>query len=167
MSIIKFRYCDSKGVVTERELLQWSENSNYIQGRSGGDAFPKTFRKDRIVEFLLGEDLLLKEAAPPAPRPRPSDLAAAAALSNKAPRNASNGPNAILFTGFTASYRSELELLAQGFGMKVVKTPSKSLTFLCYGDNAGPSKVAKAQEAGAFIINAGEFLNLLQTGELP
>lgn len=167
MSIIKFRYCDSKGVVTERELLQWSENSSYIQGRAGGDTFPKTFRKDRIVEFLLGEDLLLKEAAPPAPRPRPSDLAAAAALSNTAPRNASNGPHAILFTGFTASYRSELELLAEGFGMKVVKTPSKSLTFLCYGDNAGPSKVAKAQEAGAFIINAGEFLNLLQTGELP
>lgn len=167
MSTIKFRYCDSKGVVTERELLQWSENSNYIQGRSGGDTFPKTFRKDRIVEFLLGEDLLLKEAAPPAPRPRPSDLAAAAASSNKTPKNTSNGPNAILFTGFTASYRSELELLAEGFGMKVVKTPSKSLTFLCYGDNAGPSKVAKAQEAGAFIINAGEFLNLLQTGELP
>ncbi len=167
MSIIKFRYCDSKGVVTERELLQWSENSSYIQGRSSGDTFPKTFRKDRIVEFLLGEDLLLKDAAPPAPRPKPSDLAATAAMSNKAPRKSSNGPNVILFTGFSASYRSELELLAEGFGMKVLKTPSKSLTFLCYGDNAGPSKVAKAQEAGAFIISAGDFLNLLQTGELP
>ena len=167
MSIIKFRYCDSKGVVTERELLQWSENSSYIQGRSSGDEFPKTFRKDRIVDFLLGEDLLLKDAAPPAPKPTPSDLAATAAMSNKAPIKASNGPNVILFTGFSASYRSELELLADGFGMKVVKTPSKSLTFLCYGDNAGPSKVAKAQEAGAFIISAGDFLNLLQTGELP
>ncbi|WP_445672676.1 BRCT domain-containing protein [Pseudomonas inefficax] len=167
MSIIKFRYCDAKGVVTERELVQWSENSSYIQGRSSGDTFPKTFRKDRIEEFLLGEDLLLKDAAPPAPKPKPSDIAAAAAMSNKAPKKASTGPNVILFTGFPTSYRSELEVLAEEYGMKVVKTPSKTLTFLCYGDNAGPSKVAKAQEAGAFIVSAEDFLNLIQTGELP
>lgn len=139
MKIIKFRYCDAKGVVTERELLQWSENSSYIQGRSSGDAFPKTFRKDRIVEFLLGENFLLKESAPPAPKPRPLDLAASAALSNTAPKRGSDGQNAILFTGFLAPYRSELERLAEGVGMKVIKAPSKSLTFLCYGDNAGPS----------------------------
>lgn len=166
MTVIKFSYRDAKGDITERELIQWTENSNYIQGRSLGDTFPKTFRKDRIVEFKQGEDLLLNGAAPPAPKPKPSDIAAAAALSNPT-KTASNGQNKILFTGFSAAYRVELEQLAEGFGMNVIKTPSKSLTFLCYGDNAGPTKVTKAQEAGAFIIDSDQFLRLVQTGELP
>lgn len=166
MGVIKFSYRDANGDVTERELIQWSENSNYIQGRSQGDTFPKTFRKDRIVEFLRGEDLLLNGAAPPAPKPRPSDVAAAAALSNPA-KAAPDSQNKILFTGFSAAFRAELEQLADGFGMNVLKTPSKTLTFLCYGDNAGPTKVSKAQEAGAFIIDSAQFLHLVQTGELP
>lgn len=165
MAVVKFSYRDAKGDVTERELIQWSENSSYIQGRSQGDTFPKTFRKDRIIEFMQGEELLLNGAAPPAPKLKPSELAATAALSN--PNQAANDLNKILFTGFPSTYRSELEQLAEGRGMNVVKTPSKSLTFLCYGDNAGPSKVAKAQEAGAFIIDSDQFLHLVQTGELP
>lgn len=166
MGVIKFSYRDAKGEVSERELIQWTENSSYIQGRSLGDTFPKTFRKDRIVEFMLGENLLLNGAAPPAPKPKPMDIAAAAALSNPA-KAVPSDQNKILFTGFSASYRIELEQIAEGFGMNVIKTPSKSLTFLCYGDNAGPTKVSKAQEAGAFIIDSDQFLHLVQTGELP
>lgn len=167
MTVIKFSYQDANGNITERELIQWSENSSRIQGRSAGDTFPKTFRKDRIVKFIQGEELLLNDAAPPTPKPKPSDLAAVAALSNGSSKALASGPNVILFTGFPAVYRVELEQLAEGFGMKVVKSPSKSLTFLCYGDNAGPSKVLKAQDAGAFIIDSEQFLRLVQTGELP
>lgn len=166
MTAIRFRYRDAKGDVTERELIQWTENTGYIQGRAQGDTFPKTFRKDRIVEFTQGEDLLLNGAAPPAPKPRPAEIAAAAALSNPA-KTTFDGQNKILFTGFSAAYRVELEQLAERFGMNVIKTPSKSLTFLCYGENAGPTKVSKAQEAGAFIIDSDQFLHLVQTGELP
>lgn len=170
MSVISFTYRDAKGDVSHRELIQWRENSLYLQGRSAADTFPKSYRKDRIVTFLSGEDLLLKEAAPPAPkapvRPSPSDFAAAAAASGQ-PTLPVRGVHQILFTGFAAAHRAELERQAEESGMKVMRTAGKSLTFLCYGDNAGPSKVIKAQEAGAFIIDSDEFCRLLATGEMP
>lgn len=167
MAVIIFSYRDAKGGVSQRELVQWSENSNYLQGRAVGDTFPKTYRKDRIISFLQGENLLLNEAAPPAPKLPPSAFAAAAASNQSSPRITPDGKNQILFTGFSASERMNLEQKAAGSGLKVMKTPGKALTFLCYGDNAGPVKVAKAQEAGAFIIDSEQFLHLILTGELP
>lgn len=169
MSAISFTYRDAKGEISHRELIQWKENSLYLQGRSSVDTFPKTYRKDRIVAFGTGEDLLLNEAAPPAPSTRtratPMEFAAAAAASGQP--STPNGIHQVLFTGFAAAQRVELELRAEQSGLKVMKTAGKSLTFLCYGDNAGPTKVIKAQEAGAFIIDSEQFLHLIQTGELP
>ncbi|VVO10162.1 hypothetical protein PS689_03382 [Pseudomonas fluorescens] len=170
MNILRFRYQDAKGDKTERELIQWSETSIYIQGRSIHDTYPKTFKKERIIEFLSGEEHLLGDAAPPPPLPKrtPDQVAREAALiDRKIPILPSGGPNQILFTGFNASFRAELEAKASQFGLKVMKTPGKSLTFLCYGDNAGPSKVEKALDAGSFIIDAEEFLSLISNGELP
>jgi NAD-dependent DNA ligase len=169
---IKFSYKDSKGDVSERELIQWSENSIYIQGQSAIDSFPKTFRKDRIIEVLCGAELLLHDAAPPSPKleqkPKVSALAALETASSTAqPKTPPGGINQILFTGFAAAHRAELEQKAVDFGLKVMSTPGKTLTFLCYGDNAGPTKVAKALEVGAFVIDSEQFLNLITTGEMP
>jgi len=171
VTTIKFSYRDAKGDLSHRELIQWSENSLYIQGRSAADSFPKTFRKDRIVEVYFGSELLLNDAAPPAPellqKTRPSAKAVWAATSqHPSPKATLGGINQILFTGFAAVYRAELEQKALDSGFKVMSTPGKTLTFLCYGDNAGPTKVAKAQEAGAFIIDAEQFLTLIMTGEM-
>lgn len=172
MTTIKFSYRDAKGDLSQRELIQWLENSLYIQGRSSADSFPKTFRKDRIAEVHFGAELLLNDAAPPAPtllpKPRPADVAVSAAASqHPQPKAPPGGINQILFTGFAAAHRAELERKALDSGLKVMSTPSKTLTFLCYGDNAGPTKVAKAQEAGAFIIDAEQFMSLITTGEMP
>ncbi|RMQ65403.1 hypothetical protein ALQ00_03026, partial [Pseudomonas syringae pv. tomato] len=141
-----------------------------IQGRSTQDTFPKTFKKERIIEFLSGEEHLLNDAAPPPPLPKksPDQIAREAALiDRKVPQLPSGGPNQIVFTGFNAAIRVELEEKATQFGLKVMKTPGKNLTFLCYGENAGPTKVEKALDAGSFIIDADEFLSLISTGELP
>jgi len=170
MSVIRFTYKDSKGDVSDRELIQWKETSLYLQGRTDADTFPKSYRKDRIVAFLVGEELLLGDAAPAAPtaapRQSPVEFAASAAASGQ-PTLLPRGIHQILFTGFAAAHRAELERQAEESGMKVMRTAGKSLTFLCYGDNAGPSKVIKAQEAGAFIIDSAEFCRLLNTGEMP
>lgn len=172
VTTIKFSYKDAKGEVTQRELVQFSENSIYIQGRSAADSFPKTFRKDRIVEVYVGAELLLNDAAPPAPtlkqKPSPAAIAVSATNSHPPqPKVPPGGISQILFTGFAAAYRAELEQKALDSGLNVMRTPGKSLTFLCYGDNAGPTKVAKAQQAGAFIIDAEQFLSLITTGEMP
>ena len=172
MTTIKFSYRDAKGDLSQRELIQWSENSLYIQGRSATDTFPKTFRKDRIVEVYFGAELLLNDAAQSAPtlqpKPSPAAIAVSASTSQRPqPKAPPGGINQILFTGFAAAYRAELEQKALDSGLKVMSTPGKTLTFLCYGDNAGPIKVAKAQEAGAFIIDAEQFLSLITSGEMP
>ncbi|GFM89375.1 hypothetical protein PSCICO_47740 [Pseudomonas cichorii] len=123
MSVVKFSYKDAKGQVSERELIQWSENSSYIQGRRTGDTFPKSYRKDRILGFISGADLLLGESAPPAPKPSALNYAAAAAAATRGEKNISPGAtNQILFTGFSSTERSELEALASASGMKTVKT---------------------------------------------
>lgn len=172
MSTLKFSYRDAKGDLSQRELIQWSENSIYIQGRSASDTFPKTYRKDRIIEVVLGAELLLNEAAPPSPRLQhnpqsPALVASEAASRTPHPKILPGRINQILFTGFAAAQRAELEQKAMESGLKVMSTAGKTLTFLCYGENAGPTKVSKALEAGAFIIDSEQFLNLITTGEIP
>lgn len=150
---LRFIYLDAHGVTSERTLTRWSENTRYIQGRNEVDSLPKTYRKDRIVQFLAGEEHLLNESAPPAPEPKP--------------RAAPDDRPQILFTGFKAAQRAELEHTAVKHGLRVMKTAGKALAFLCIGDNAGPAKVEKAREAGAFILDELQLHALFETGELP
>nr|WP_059392486.1 hypothetical protein [Pseudomonas toyotomiensis] len=152
MQPIKFSYRDADGRETVRTLTHWSENTRYIQGRGEGDTLPRTFRKDRVVEYLEGADQLLFDKAPPAPEP--------------APKAAPDLRAQILFTGFKAAERAELEVFAEQSGFRVMKTAGKSLAFLCIGANAGPSKVEAARLAGAFILTVSELNSLVNTGEV-
>lgn len=63
--VLSFSYKDSGGNVTERSLTHWKETSKYIQGRSEIDDFYRTFRKDRVLKFLLGAEHLVFDQAPP------------------------------------------------------------------------------------------------------
>ncbi len=153
MTILRFIYRDAEGAVSERALTRWKENSLYIQGCNEDDARPRTFRKSRIQAFLQGVDQLLFDLAPPAPEPQP--------------RAPADSRTQILFTGFKGAERTYLEGMAEQYGFRVMKTPSKSLAVLCIGYNAGPSKVEKAREAGAFVVTEQEFEHLLLTGEVP
>jgi len=152
MQPIKFSYQDADGRDSVRCLTHWSENTRYIQGRGEGDTLPRTFRKDRVVEYLEGADQLLFDKAPPAPEP--------------APKAAPDLRAQILFTGFKAAERAELEAFAEQSGFRVMKTAGKSLAFLCIGANAGPSKVEAARLAGAFILTVSELNSLVNTGEV-
>lgn len=73
----------------------------------------------------------------------------------------------VCFTGFNAKERDELEILGESLGLLIKKNVSKNLHFLCVGDNAGPSKIAKAQEFGATILQKPQFIHFIETGELP
>lgn len=149
---LRFIYRNADGVESERTVVQWNENSRYIQGRSADDSLPKTYRKDRIVEYLLGEEFLLGEAAPPAPEP--------------APRVPSDQRSQIQFTGFPKAEKAELEELATIHGLRVMISPGNNLAFLCCGPNAGPAKITRAHEAGATILGAPALRHLLATGEI-
>ena len=73
----------------------------------------------------------------------------------------------LCFTGFKKAEKTELITMAEAKGFFVRSDVSTSLTALICGDNAGPSKMKRAESAGAVIINGREsYLSFLQTGEL-
>lgn len=73
----------------------------------------------------------------------------------------------VCFTGFSPSDKKELVEIAEDYDIHIAKSVTKSLMFLCCGNNAGPSKIAKAEKQGVKLINKDEFLNILETGEIP
>lgn len=153
MEPLRFIYRDAHGVVAEWHLTRWKENTRYIQGRNEQDTLPRTFRKDRVIEYLEGAEQLLGDLAPPAPEP--------------APRNPTDTRPQILFSGFRQADRDRLEKLAEDKGMRVVKSATKQLAVFCGGYNAGTSKIEDARERGAFILTEEQLLHLIETGEVP
>ncbi|WP_159686424.1 BRCT domain-containing protein [Flavobacterium sp. 9R] len=73
----------------------------------------------------------------------------------------------ICFTGFSPKDKSELTKIAEHNNFRIAKSITINLNFLCFGENAGPSKMKKAQEQNVILLNAEEFRNLIETGEIP
>lgn len=73
----------------------------------------------------------------------------------------------VCFTGFGLSKKVELTNLAQDKKFNVVASVTKKLDFLCGGETAGPRKLEKAIEQGVQILSENEFINLIETGEVP
>lgn len=69
-----------------------------------------------------------------------------------------------LITGVLDSLeREEAEQIIKDHGGKTVSSVSKKLSYLIVGDQAGPSKLAKAESLGINRISEDEFLDLLRT----
>ena len=151
---LRFIYCNGVGEVSERSLSQWAEAGHYIKGHDATKGRVLTFRKDRVQEYLDGSELLVKSVtAEPPPRPMRG------AARDLRPQ--------MLFTGFGAAQRAELEEKADVHGLSVVQTVTKGLVFLCCGPNAGPAKVDKSRAQGVYIVTELQLHPLLETGELP
>ncbi|MCO8162010.1 hypothetical protein NJC38_07545 [Pseudomonas sp. 21LCFQ010] len=153
MTALRFTYQNVEGTVAEWSLTRWKENTRYLQGRTASDSIPRTFRKDRVIEYLEGMEYLLGEDAPAVPEP--------------APRAPIDQRPQVLFTGFRQPDRTRLESLADEKGLRVVKTATTQLAILCGGYNAGPTKLDSARERGAFIVTEEQLLHLFETGEIP
>jgi NAD-dependent DNA ligase len=73
----------------------------------------------------------------------------------------------VCFTGFGTSKREELTNLAHDNRFKVVSSVTKKLDYLVGGENAGPKKIEKAESQGVQFLNEQQFINLVETGEVP
>ena len=73
----------------------------------------------------------------------------------------------VCFTGFGTSKKDELTNLAHDNRFKVVASVTKKLDYLVGGDNAGPKKIEKAESQGVQFLNESQFINLIDTGEVP
>lgn len=147
MELLTFRYRDGSGQEKDWALKKAKESGKYLTGFSTHDGKYRTFRKDRVVEYLDGSASVLLQPFidPPPPISAKPD---------------------VLFTGFLKARRAELEAIAAAAGMRVRKTVTKDLIYLCCGPNAGPTKIEGAREKGAFILFEESFLGMLETGEL-
>ena len=148
MESLSFTYTDSRVHTTDWTVGHWKETGRYIQGVCTVDEQFRTFRKDRVDQYLEeGAASLTQPYVPPPPRvdTRPE----------------------ICFTGFPRVQRSVLEDMVIGREMAVKKDVTKGLAFLCCGPNAGPAKVARARERGCLIIDEPGLKTMLDTGELP
>jgi len=72
----------------------------------------------------------------------------------------------IYFTGFMPWEKEELMQLAKDHGMYALKKYSKTVMYLCYGDEPGPKTVERAKERGIPIVSVEELKKLWATGEL-
>ena len=154
MTSLHFDYRKADGSESMRRVTEWSEQGHYVVGFDELAKQIRTFRKDRITRYHDGcEGLLMHPKDEPPPR-----------IVRSAP--ADQRPQ-ILFTGFTAALRADLEQQCNAAGLRVMKTVSLTLTFLCAGPNAGPAKVAKARLKGAYVLSADDLPEFLETGELP
>jgi NAD-dependent DNA ligase len=74
----------------------------------------------------------------------------------------------ICFTGFSTRERAELEAQAESLlDMEIKSSVTRGLLYLCIGPDAGPAKVAKAQEQGVTVLSREQFSALCETGEVP
>lgn len=120
---------------------------------------------ERITQILLAKsDLSPEEVA------RMSDREAWGWLYAHFPpatkRRKKTGPE-VCFTGFSPSRRERLEEDARAARLEVVTTVTRSLKYLVTGPNAGPAKLQKARQQNVTLLNADQFHDLLETGELP
>lgn len=83
------------------------------------------------------------------------------------PKSEADTREHICFTGFRPAEKERLYTKAEEAGMRVVKTVSKKLVYLCIGSNAGPKKMEKAQAQGATILTEEQLDSLIATGEMP
>ena len=156
---LEFLYQNQKGERKEYSLTNWEEVGHYIEGTCVRAHAFRTFRKDRVVQYLYGGDSLLRD-------PRPSGPPPVRAKRSDAQQRGGDRLE-ILFTGFPSAQRADLEQQASDAGLHVCKTVTQGLHFLCAGPNAGPSKIRKSREQGSYIVNVGQLLQLIETGELP
>lgn len=73
----------------------------------------------------------------------------------------------VCFTGFGTSKKQELIDIANLNNFKVVSSVTQKLDFLCGGESAGPKKIEKAEAQGVQFINESQFIQLIETGEIP
>ena len=73
----------------------------------------------------------------------------------------------VCFTGFGTGKKEELTNLAHDNRFKVVASVTQKLDYLVGGENAGPKKIEKAESQGVQVLSEAQFINLIETGEVP
>lgn len=158
---LRFSYVNADGEASDVTLVNWQEVGRYLRGVDISEGKVKTYRIDRISQYLDGGAALLKQ---PFQEPPPR-------LTRRAPASAGSPRQTerleVCFTGFDDSRKVSLQQQAEDSGLHIVKTVTRGLRFLVSGPTAGWKKTELAREQGVYIVGEATFLRFLETGELP
>lgn len=158
--ICSFIYQDAEGFISNRTIRSRTETKEYIRGYCESAEAIRTFRKDRIIEYLTDPRLAESRIQyyrenPPPPRPTKRKI--------KIPTDDFE----ICFTGFDTAEKESLIVLAKKSGLIVRQSVTVNLDFLCYGGEPGPVKLQKAKDQGVMILSERQFRIALETGKIP
>ncbi|SPJ32853.1 BRCT domain-containing protein [Kushneria phyllosphaerae] len=153
MKKITFLYCDARGNTSTRHVSDFKYDQRFLKGICSASNSFRTFRRDRILEVIETSELLQTAIPPKLPEISSISLKSELALE-------------IMFTGFPKTQRASLEEICSKAGMKLRKTVSKNLSFICAGPNAGPTKMSAAQAQGVAVLDEADLVRLLETGEI-
>ncbi len=175
---VVFTYLDAKGKKTRRtvNVVQFAKNNNleiwYMIAFCASANAVRTFRLDRIISDITrmetGEIVSVLDWFEDIANERPDfeEIAIKRAEEFEQKRRIAFSTRTfekgILFTGFKAKRRAELETLAAEKGIAVKKSITPNIKYLVTGYNAGPKKIAVAIECGAQIMDEEEFLESFQ-----
>lgn len=148
-----FVYQNADKVLSAQRVINFTDKGNYLTGFSLTDKGPRTFRYDRVIELVGSETELMERFG--------------YWQINEVINPHKSQKIEIHFTGFKAADKARLEETAEEAGMQVNSSMSDYVEVLCCGYNAGPKKLEKARANHIIIISEPEFMQLLETGEIP
>lgn len=162
--VVHFDYENAEGELSSRTVSVYEVDYPYFTGMCHTQAGERTFRFDRIVGLVF-----LNESQQFIAPYELHDLLRGYNEQDLRRQRRAEQKNQleILFTGFSKALRADLEEIAKLSGMKVRKTVTENLDFICDGPRAGPVKQKQAAEVGAAFISGDQFKALIETGELP
>ena len=163
-----FAYRDQTGAYASRTVKVTGISSNsvhtYLDGFCLDRRDSRTFRTDRIrgdlTDMDSGELVSIKRLLAEV-RGRSSMTYRSEASSRSGTAQPNEWQTAVLFTGFPAARRDELEMLAYATGWDVRTTVGSTLDYLVTGPRAGSSKVSKAEELGVSVIDEAAFRSMI------
>lgn len=155
-----FIYINAKNEKSPNHIVNLVHKDGFLQGYSLNKRGYRTYNIGRIVEFFNSEDELFSFDE---------------SFDNDAYKNKQNinkekskkNGLEICFTGFDKKDKDELTDLAKKNDFLVRAGVTSKLYFLCCGANAGWKKIKEANEKGCFILSKQQFINFIETGEIP
>lgn len=161
-STICFIYRSANNNVSARRIVVKLDAEDRYEAWCTTSNDTRTFLKSRIIEFV--DDIELPEVGS-----RIAELQALYPLQVASSRerwmNRKEQPE-VCFTGFKKDEKSRLTDLAKSNGLFVRDGVSSNLSFLIWGETAGPSKMKQARDQGVVLLTRSAFLHLVETGEI-
>ncbi|WCG84517.1 BRCT domain-containing protein [Pectobacterium sp. A5351] len=155
-----FIYVNAKNEKSPNHIVNLVHKDGFLQGYSINKRGYRTYSTDRIVKFFNSEDELFSFDESFDKNEYKENPVSSKVKTKK------HGLE-ICFTGFDKSDKDELTKLAKENDFIVRAGVTAKLYFLCCGANAGWKKIKEANEKGCFILTKQQFLNFIETGEIP